>query len=261
MIADLTWPAFRLPSLPQVVSTACTGSGAPTHALEQLITRKGFNERVASEKHASRCAIFIFWKHQSCLWSQYHSWTCQSSNRKPCICVMWPDLRLRQHDGFWRILMLAIVSNLLWAPGPTLRLRSKCGCIIFQAVYTYRLTVLTWLRDPRRFFVRVGGCRTGGYCVKHKCHCPPARCFAEEVWNIFSPCVLHGTQCHSHHMPSTFCQPAGSCVRWPLHLRIHLQVVFSGEPVTIQSSFSRLYVYQSCLCLSAVLQAAAVTEL
>ena len=38
----------------QVLATACTGSGAPTHALQQLVGKENINERIASEKHVSR---------------------------------------------------------------------------------------------------------------------------------------------------------------------------------------------------------------
>ncbi|CAL1173963.1 unnamed protein product [Cladocopium goreaui] len=111
--------------LGNVVSTACTGSGAPTHALEQLITRKGFNERVASEKHVE--------------------------------AARW------------------ILENL----------------------------------DVGHCFKSIVSARTGGYCVKHKCHCPPARCFAEED-HVSDDLYISGFTCKlfSQESPSRYNHPS-----------------------------------------------------
>ena len=48
------------PTQAEVISTACSGSGAPSHALDQLVGPKNFVERTSSEKHVSCPCPFKF---------------------------------------------------------------------------------------------------------------------------------------------------------------------------------------------------------
>ena len=44
---------FSLPRVPQVLTTACSGSGAPTLALKEIVGATNIREIAAAEKHAA----------------------------------------------------------------------------------------------------------------------------------------------------------------------------------------------------------------
>ena len=46
--------------IPLCICTACSGSGAPSYALDELIGRRNFVEVAASEKHVARVYLASF---------------------------------------------------------------------------------------------------------------------------------------------------------------------------------------------------------
>ena len=95
-----------MPRLTQIVGTACSGTGAPSHALNQIIP-DGFAEEISSEKHAawlwrdwsdddtetqSSCEFLeMFVSGESCCWflkGPTRQWFL--SNHEPLHC--WKDM-------------------------------------------------------------------------------------------------------------------------------------------------------------------------